>query len=307
DPEGTHHPMTATLEAPPFTSANAAFSAAISDIVAAVTPSLVHVADAEGASHGAGVIWREDGLIVTNRHVLRGERAEITLQDGRTLPGMVTARHPERDLALVKIEASGLPAARAGDSSTVRPGELAIAIGHPPGQRSAPTVGVIVASGQATTPEGPRTGDWLQADVTLRPGNSGGPLVNARGEVIGINTMVSGRLSLAIPSATVAHFVAGERPGAARVWLGVNGLVVPLGRPDAPAGFLLSEVVEGSPAGRAGLILGDIVTGIAGRPITDTESVPAAILRLAPGEAVTLDVLRGGAPRQFTLVPALRA
>lgn len=298
--------MTATFAAPPVSITNAMVSAAISDIVAAVTPSLVHVADGEGGSHGAGVIWREDGLIVTNRHVLRGDRAGITLEDGRTLPGEVIARHPERDLALVKVEASGLPAARAGDSSTVRPGELAIAIGHPPGQRSAPTVGVIVASGQATTTEGPRTGDWLQADVTLRPGNSGGPLVNARGEVIGINTMVSGRLSLAVPSATVTHFVAGERPGAARVWLGVNGLTVPLARADGPSGFLLSEVVDGSPAGRAGLLLGDIVTRIAGRAITDAESLPAAILRLAPGEAVALDVLRGGEPRQFTLVPALR-
>lgn len=165
----------------------------------------------------------------------------------------------------------------------------------------------MVAAGQAATLEGPRTGDWLQTDVTLRPGNSGGPLVDARGGVIGINTMVSGRLSLSIPSSAVEHFVAGERPGDPRAWLGVNGLLVPLRQQDARAGFLLSEVAEGSPADRAGLIVGDIIVGIGSVTVTDAESVPAAVLRMSPGDAVTIAVLRGGEPRQFTVVPTERA
>ena len=111
---------------------------------------------------------------------------------------------------------------------------------------------------------------------------------------------------LSIPSATVEHFVAGEHPGDPRAWLGVHGVTVPLRRPDHRAGFLLTEVAEGSPADRAGLIVGDVVTSIGGREIVDAESAPAAILRMAPGQAVVLDVLRGGDPRQFTIVPALR-
>src|SRR5262249_31049930 len=154
-----------------------------------------------------------NGVVVTNRHVLREDRVDVVLEDGRRFTGIVAARHPDRDLAIVKVAAEDLPAVRVGDSSTVRPGQIAISVGHPLGQRSAATAGIVVAAGQAATLEGPRTGDWLQTDVTLRPGNSGGPLVDAHGAVIGINTMVSGQLALSIPSSAVEHFVAGVRPG----------------------------------------------------------------------------------------------
>lgn len=281
------------------------FSEAIADIVSRVKPAVVLIG--QNGSHGAGVIWRKDGIVVTNRHVLRGDRADVVLDDGRRVTGIVAARHPSQDLAIVKIAADDLPAVQIGDSSTVRPGQLAIAIGHPPGQRSAATLGVVVAAGQAATLEGPQTGDWLQTDVTLRPGNSGGPLIDAEGAVIGINTMVNGRLSLSVPSATVERFVAGERPGDPRAWLGVNGLLVPLRRPNYPSGFLISEIAEGSPADRAGLIVGDVIVVIAGHAVIDAETVPAAILRMNPGEAVAVEVLRGGEPRHFTLVPATRA
>jgi S1-C subfamily serine protease len=169
------------------------------------------------------------------------------------------------------------------------------------------SAGIVVAAGQAATPEGPRTGDWLQADVTLLPGNSGGPLVDARGRVVGIATMVSGELSLAIPSQAVEIFVAGGRPGQVRGYLGVNGIVVPLRRADHPLGFLLTEVVEGTPADRAGLTVGDVVVALGERAIADQESLPAALLRLKPGEAVTVAVLRGGEPRSFVVVPTERA
>lgn len=298
--------MSITLEAPVAPALSGlALSAAIADIAAEVKQSVVLIG--QNGSHGAGVIWRPDGIVVTNRHVLRDDRVDVILDDGRKLTGIVAARHPDRDLAVVKIAADDLPAARLGDSSTVRPGQLAIAIGHPPRLRSAATVGIVVAAGQAATLEGPRTGDWLQTDVTLRPGNSGGPLVDAHGAVIGINTMVSGRLSLSIPSSTVEHFVAGERPGDPRAWLGVNGLVVPLRQPGHGAGFLLSEVAEGSPADRSGLIVGDIIVRIGQKEVVDAESVPAAVLRMNPGDAVEIAILRGGEPRQFTVVPTERA
>ena len=280
-------------------------SEAIADLVATIKPSVVLIG--QGSSHGAGIIWRSDGIVITNRHVLRDDRVDVILDDGRKLTGIVAARHPERDLAIVKVAASDLPAAPLGNSNTVRPGHLVVAVGHPPGLRSAATFGVVVAAGQAATLEGPRTGDWLQTDVTLRPGNSGGPLLDAHGGVIGVNTMVSGRLSLSIPSSTVERFVAGERPGDPRAWLGVNGLVVPLRLPGHHTGFLLSEIAEGSPADRAGLIVGDVITAIASVLVIDSESIPAATLRMNPGEAVSVAVLRGGEPRQFTIVPAERA
>jgi serine protease Do len=298
--------MTITLEAPVAPAfSGLALSDAIADIAAEVKQSVVLIG--QNGSHGAGVIWRPDGIVVTNRHVLRGDRVDVILDDGRKFTGIVAARHPDRDLAVVKIAAEGLPAARLGDSSTVRPGQIAIAVGHPPGQRSAATAGIIVAAGQAATLEGPRTGDWLQTDVTLRPGNSGGPLVDAQGAVIGINTMVSGRLSLSIPSSAVERFVAGERPGDPRAWLGVNGLTVPLRQPEHAAGYLLSEVAEGSPADRAGLIVGDIIVRIGEVDVIDAESVPAAIMRLHPGDAIAVAILRGGEPRHFTVVPTERA
>jgi serine protease Do len=298
--------MTSTLE-PRVTPAfqGLALSEAIADLAAAVKPAVVLIG--QGGSHGAGIIWRSDGIIVTNRHVLRNGRVDVILDDGRKLTGIIAARHPERDLAIVKVAADDLPAARIGDSNTVRPGQIVVAVGHPPGLRSAATAGIVVAAGQAATLEGPRTGDWLQTDVTLRPGNSGGPLVDADGGVIGINTMVSGRLALSIPSSTVERFVAGERPGDPRAWLGVNGLTVPLRQPGHAAGFLLSEIAEGSPADRAGLIVGDVIVSLGSVIVSDAESVPAAILRMSPGEAVEIGVLRGGEPRQFTVVPAERA
>ena len=298
--------MSITREAPvALALSGQALSNAIADIAAEVKRSVVLIG--QTGSHGAGVIWRPDGIVVTNRHVLRDDRVDVVLDDGRKLTGIVAARHPDRDLAVVKIAADDLPAVCLGDSSTVRPGQFAIAIGHPPGLRSAATVGIVVAAGQAATLEGPRTGDWLQTDVTLRPGNSGGPLVDAHGAVIGINTMVNGRLSLSIPSSAVERFVAGERPSDPRAWLGVNGLVVPLRQPGYGAGFLLSEVAEGSPADRAGLIVGDIVVRIGSVEVVDAESVPAATVRMNPGDAVDIAVLRGGEPRQFTVVPTERA
>ncbi len=279
-------------------------SAAIAAVADRVRQSVPVVLGRGG--NGAGVVWRPDGQIVTNAHVVRDDRVDVLFSDGRRFTGIVAARHPDRDIAVIKIAADDLPAVEVGDSSAVRPGQLAIAIGHPVGFREAVTAGIIVAAGQAATQGGPRTGDYLQTDVTLLPGNSGGPLLDAWGRVIGINSMVSGRLSLAIPSQAVERFVDGGKSGSA-VYLGINGVVVPLRRQDHMAGFLLTEILEGTPADRAGLIVGDVVVVIGSTSVTDQESLPAALLRLAPGEAVNLNVLRGGEPRSFVVVPTERA
>lgn len=272
-------------------------------LIEQVRESVAFVAHRRG--NGAGVIWRSDGLIVTNNHVAGGEEVGIRLYDGRELAGRVIARRPERDLALVTVEASELPAVSAGDSDRVRPGQLAVAIGHPAGYLAAASLGVVVAAGQAVTEEGLRTGDLIQTDVRIAPGSSGGPLIDVHGDVIGITTMVAGRLSLAIPSNAVTEFV--NRSLAPVAWLGIAGTAISLQHDDAAAGVLIANVETGSPAERAGLFIGDIVISIGERPIVDAESLPAAIVRMTPGEPVTLRLLRGGTTRTFAIVPAVRS
>lgn len=281
------------------------FSEAAAALADRVGPSVV-VVNVRGGGGGAGVVWRPDGIIVTNRHVVRDERAEVVLRDGTRHVGIVVARHPDRDLAVIKLAADGLPAVTVGDSSTVRPGQLVFAFGHPVGYQHAVSAGVIVAAGQAATADGPRTGDWLQTDVRLLPGNSGGPLVDARGHVVGIGTMVQGELSLAVPSLAAERFVEGHGQGPSRAYLGFGGKVVALRRPDHPVGFLLTELTEGAPADRAGLILGDVLVRFGGQPVVDQETLPAALLRVEPGDAIELEVLRGGDPRRFTVVATER-
>jgi len=158
---------------------------------------------AGGRGSGSGVIWSSDGTVITNAHVARGTKISLQLWDGREFQATVASRDPHRDLAALHIDATNLPSASVADSSKVRPGELAIAIGNPLGFVGALTTGVIHAVGSI---HGLGSQSWVQADVRLAPGNSGGPLADARGRVIGINTMVAGRLALAIPSNVVQNF-----------------------------------------------------------------------------------------------------
>ena len=196
---------------------------------------------------GSGVVWNAGGLILTNAHVARSEQAEVVLWDGRRLPASVTARDPRRDLAAVRIAAGGLEAVMPADSSVVRPGELAIAVGSPMGFAGALSTGVIHSIGPVT--ELGRL-PWIRAAVQLAPGNSGGPLANAVGQIIGINTAVANGLGLAVPSNAAAHFVEHGAPPRLGVTLR-----------QARAGLLLLEVEEGSAAEAASLRPGDVVLG----------------------------------------------
>jgi serine protease Do len=159
-----------------------------------------------GPGGGSGVIWQPDGLIITNAHVARGPRASIELADGRTFTATVTARDERRDLAALTVDATDLPAATIGDSDALRVGSLVLAVGNPLGLTGALTTGVVHA---AATADGPHGHDWVRADVRLAPGNSGGPLANAAGHVIGINSMIAGGLALAVPSNAVTRFLRG--------------------------------------------------------------------------------------------------
>ena len=240
-----------------------------------------------GRGSGSGVVWSSDGLIITNAHVAQGRRPSVTLWDGREFRAEVTERDPRRDLAALHIAVDDLVAASPADSTKVRPGELAIAVGNPLGFVGALTTGVV----HTVAPlRGLGTRLWVQADVRLAPGNSGGPLADVQGRVIGINTMVAGRLSLAIPSNEVAQFLKGEAQGS---WLGVTLQAVRLPRPSLYRfGLVLIDIEPGSPAARASLLPGDILVGSETGAFASVEDL-AAILHASEPRVLRLEFLRG--------------
>ena len=159
---------------------------------------------------GSGVIWSAEGRIVTNSHVARGPQADVVLWDGRRLPARLLARDARRDIAVLKVAETGLPAATAGDSDALRAGELVIAIGSPLGFAGALSTGVVHSIG---TIRGMGRERWIGANVRLAPGNSGGPLADARGRVVGINTAIVNGLGVAVPANAAAEFLRrGARP-----------------------------------------------------------------------------------------------
>jgi len=194
---------------------------------------------------GSGVIWNSDGLILTNSHVARSAEMQVELWDGRRFPARVSSRDPRRDLAELRISASSLEPASPGDSSTLRPGELVMAIGNPLGFAGALSTGVVHSIGALP---GMGRQSWIRANVRLAPGNSGGPLADARGRVIGINTAIVNGLGVAVPSNTASAFVSrGPRPA-----LGVTL------RP-ARIGLEILDLEPQGAAARASLRTGDIL------------------------------------------------
>lgn len=249
---------------------------------------------------GSGILWSTDGLIITNAHVASAPQARVQLWDGREFRATVASRDPRLDLAVLQIGAGGLPAATAADSSKVRPGELAVAIGNPLGFVGALTTGVIHAVGPLRR-FGPRP--WIQADVRLAPGNSGGPLADAQGRVIGVNTMVAGRLALAIPSNSIGRFLAGETRGA---WLGVTlcPVRVPRGL-RRTLGLVVLEVQPGSPAAHASLLTGDILLGTDEGRFTSLDDLARALDPAKP-RILRLEFLRGDYARVRSVAVELR-
>jgi serine protease Do len=235
--------------------------------------------EGRGRGGGSGVIWSTDGAIVTNAHVVRRSGAKITLPNGRRLSATLAARDPQLDLALLQTDARDLPAATIADSDSLRAGELVLAVGSPYGQAGSVTVG-IVHTGE--------TRRWIRSDVRLAPGNSGGPLADAQGRVIGINTVVASRLALAIPSNIVARFVARRGKPARRLGVTVQPVAVP------QFGLLILEIDSNGSGQNAGLRIGDVLTGSGGRPFEAPFDLALA-LEVADGNMV-LDVLRGGRP-----------
>jgi serine protease Do len=250
------------------------------------------VVAANGHGTGSGILWSSDGLLITNAHVVHGSRVQVQLWDGREFEASVQSRDASRDLAKLRIDATNLPAAISADSSHVRSGELAIAIGNPLGFVGALATGVIHAVGPI---RGLGSRSWVQASVRLAPGNSGGPLANALGQVIGVNTMVTGvaaRLALAIPSNAVRDFLAS---GSESAWLGVT--IRPVQIPGSPAGskafgLVVLEIEPGSPAGMASLLPGDILIGSDEKRFAAVEDLERALRGSSP-RSIRLEFLRG--------------
>jgi serine protease Do len=225
-----------------------------------------------GRGSGSGVVWSGDGLIITNAHVMSGPRARISLWDGREFSAAVTARDERRDLAALRIFASELPAATSRDSSEVRAGEIVLAVGNPFGFLGALTTGVVHAVGPL---RGLGTRNWVQSDVRLAPGNSGGPLTDAQGRVVGISSMMAGRLALAIPSNDVRHFLQGP---SGRNWLGVTLTPVRLpGGSRYQIGLLVLGIEPSGPASLASLMPGDILLGSESRLFRSTDDLADAL------------------------------
>jgi S1-C subfamily serine protease len=271
---------------------------------------------------GSGVIVAPDGLVLTNSHVVGdASRVEVTTVEGRSLTARVMGRDPDTDLALVRVDAPvTLTAAALGDSKRLRRGQLVIAIGNPLGFESTVTTGVVSALGRSLRAStGRLMEDIIQTDAALNPGNSGGPLVSSRGEVVGINTaVIMGAQGICFAvAANTANFVLGELVRHGRVrrsFIGVSAQQTALPRRvrltaglTQDSGVTVIAIEAESPAAQAGLAIGDIVVALDGERVTGADDLIRLLTGDKIGRDVEVELLRGGALRRVTVVPAERA
>ena len=249
---------------------------------------------------GSGVIWGRDGTVITNAHVARDE-AQVELWDGSRVSGAVTERDPGKDLARLRIPVAGLSSLPWRDSTSLRTGETVLAIGNPLGFIGALTTGVVRGCGPV---RGWDARHWVQAEIRLAPGNSGGPLADSDGRLIGINTLVvsspAGALGLAIPGEAVADFLQhGPRPQ-----LGV--VVRPVANPPGKTSLLVLDVAANSPADCASIKTGDMLIAANGREFSSLNDLGAALDGSA-GKVLRLHFLRGDRRTQREVAIALPA
>lgn len=262
--------------------------------------SMTEIVSRDGRALGAGVVWEGD-IVITSAHVARAREAEVRLSGGEVVSARVIARDDDRDLAALRPHgpSTALHPAEAGDSDALRPGELVLALGHPLGIREAASVGVVHRA-SALGIGGRR---WIEADVRLAPGNSGGPLADARGRVVGINAMVSRGLAFAVPVRAVSRLL----HGGASPTLGIAArpVLVRDERWSAPA-LVVLEVAPHGIASTAGVRMGDIIVGAGGRRFAAPADLRGILEEWEPMLPLTLELLRGGTlvERVVRLAPA---
>jgi S1-C subfamily serine protease len=301
------------------------YSKTVSGVVEKVRPSVVNIrvhgvrrerqVDAEGG--GSGFIIAPDGYILTNSHVVHGAgKMEVALADGRLLNAAWVGDDPETDLAVIRIHADDLVHVNLGDSQSVRVGQIAVAIGSPLGFQQTVTAGVVSALGRSMRAQSGRLIDnIIQTDAALNPGNSGGPLVNSRGEVIGVNTAIilpAQGICFAIASNT-ARFVAAwliKEGRIRRSWIGVAGQNVPIHprvvrfhRLPASHGVLVVGFEPSSPARRAGLREGDIIVAFKNEPVSGIDELHRHLVAAAIGIPTPVTVIRHTEKIQLTVTP----
>jgi S1-C subfamily serine protease len=311
-----------------------AYSTAVVETVERVSPAVVRIdvtrpARDRGASRaardgrdrhgsGSGFVFTPDGLILTNSHVVEGaERLDVTFPEGRTARADLVGDDPDTDLAVVRVDASKLPTVRFADSKRLRVGQVVVAIGNPYGFAATVTTGVVSAVGRSLRG---RTGrlidDLVQTDAALNPGNSGGPLANTRGEVVGVNTAVivpAQGISFAIAS-SIAQYVASRliRDGRiVRGYLGVGARTVTIPRAVAHArrmaivsGVQVESLEPGGPAARSDLRSGDIIVAFDGRPVAAVDDLHRLLAEGTAGRRIGLVVLRGGESLDVAVTPS---
>ena len=306
-----------TVSDPPLLDA---YSQTISAVVSRVAPSVVNIrvlSGQRGPGGGSGFILARDGFILTNSHVVQGAaEIEVTLRDARVYPAKLIGTDPETDLAVIRIAAPDVPHVRLTDSAQIRVGQIAVAVGSPYGFQQTVTAGIVSALGRSMRSESGRLMDEIiQTDAALNPGNSGGPLLNSAGEVIGVNTAVilpAQGICFAIASNT-AKFVAGwliKEGRIRRSSIGVAGQNVPLHprvvrfhKLPNDRGVLVMEVEPGSPAAIAGLRPNDTIIGFQGQPIATVDDLHKRLVADAIGVPSPLMLLRGTGKLFCTVVP----
>jgi len=305
-----------------------AYSQAVIHAAETVSPAVVkidvsHTVQGKGGQQqrggsGSGFVITPDGFILTNSHVVhQAEHVHVTLSDGHRLPADVVGDDPDSDLAVIRAQTSGLSPATLGDSQAIRVGQLAIAIGNPLGFQCSVTAGVVSALGRSLRAgSGRLMDDIIQTDAALNPGNSGGPLVNSRGEVIGVNTAMilpAQGICFAIAVNTarlvVTQLIAYGRVRRSFVGVAGQNVVLPswLARKHdllADGAVLVMSVESGGPAEQAGLREGDLIVELAGRSIGSIDDLHVALTYERIGVVLPVTVLREGEQRHLSISPA---
>ncbi|WP_327008263.1 trypsin-like peptidase domain-containing protein [Dactylosporangium sp. NBC_01737] len=296
-----------------------AYSRVVTSVAATLLPSVASltVRSQRGEGAGSAVVYTPDGFVLTSAHVVAGADGGVAeFTNGTSSRFDVVGADPLADLAVLRIHETGVPPATLGNADDLRIGQLVVAVGNPLGLAGSVTAGVVSALGRSLPVRDGRhvrlIDDVVQTDAALNPGNSGGALADSTGRVVGINTAVAGiGLGLAVPVNSTTRLIVSELMSTGKVrraWLGVAGTPVTLPQPVADRvgqrrGLRLVEVVPGSPAGQAGLYVGDVMLTAEGRPILGVQDVQRLMLGPAIGRRLQITVLRKAALVDVVAVP----